>query len=322
MDYEQTAAGGPWMIGGHYLTVRPWRKGFNPKTAEVASTMVWARFTGIPIEFINTEVVERIASKIGRPVKVDRPTQNGDMGRFARVCVEVYLTNPLLSQFKIEGLTYCIEFEGLHQICTECGRYGHTVKTCPSLFKQPEKQLEKEQIELEEAAPKAPNPPKVYVEWMVAKPRSRKSVSKRTDITKIGQTQPPQSSRPSSGTRFDVLVEEEEEEEEEEEIGTPGTEVLAQDGLQGEVMMTDITIVEAPRVSTSEKPVEVPDSGVVQVANAKASMLTTKTIDKLVTVPVIQSVALPKEVSSNGMKHNKGQGKKRGETRGGSSVSA
>ncbi|CAL1370801.1 unnamed protein product [Linum trigynum] len=30
MDYEQAAAGGPWMIGGHYLNVRPWRKGFPP----------------------------------------------------------------------------------------------------------------------------------------------------------------------------------------------------------------------------------------------------------------------------------------------------
>ncbi|CAL1355247.1 unnamed protein product [Linum trigynum] len=53
MDYVQAADGGPWTIGGHYITVRPWRKGFDPRTVEVARTMVWARFPGLPIEFIN-----------------------------------------------------------------------------------------------------------------------------------------------------------------------------------------------------------------------------------------------------------------------------
>ncbi|CAI0544927.1 unnamed protein product [Linum tenue] len=34
------------------------------------------------------------------------------MGRFARVCVEVYLTKPLLSLFKIEGLTTILSLKG------------------------------------------------------------------------------------------------------------------------------------------------------------------------------------------------------------------
>ncbi|CAL1412878.1 unnamed protein product [Linum trigynum] len=119
IDYEQAAAGGPWMINDFYITVRPWRRNFNTKHAEVASIMVWARFPGLPREFINKEAVERIAEKIGKPIRVDRATQSGDRGRYARVSIKIDLTKPLLSKFKIEGITYYVEYEGLHRICTE-----------------------------------------------------------------------------------------------------------------------------------------------------------------------------------------------------------
>ncbi|CAL1356026.1 unnamed protein product [Linum trigynum] len=180
MDYERAAAGGPWMIGEHYITIRPWRRNFNPKLAEVASTMVWAKLPDLPREFINREAVERIASKIGRPIRVDRATQTGDRGRFARVSVEVDLTKPLLSQYKIEGITYYVEFEGLHNICTECGRYGHSKKNCSTLFKAPAAEEVAQQQSI-------PSPAPIYGEWMMAK--SRKGNQKR-------KTPPVQANRP------------------------------------------------------------------------------------------------------------------------------
>ncbi|CAL1396220.1 unnamed protein product [Linum trigynum] len=66
-DYEQAAAGGPWLIGGHYLTVRHWRKGFNPSSAEVASTLAWVRLPGLPLDFFDSKAVKRIAQRIGKP---------------------------------------------------------------------------------------------------------------------------------------------------------------------------------------------------------------------------------------------------------------
>ncbi|CAL1393145.1 unnamed protein product [Linum trigynum] len=206
MDYEQAAQGGPWTMGGHYITVRPWRKGFDPRTAEVATTMVWARLPGLPIEFINREAVEHIASRIGRAIKVDRATQNGDIGRFARVCVEVDLTKPLLSQYKIEVRTYYIEFEGLYRICTECGQYGHNSTGCPSLF-QPTKEATTDKP-VDEAPVK---PTKLYGEWMVAKPRSQNRANKVTKQKSGGPAQAANSSpsRQVPGSRFDVLSTEE-----------------------------------------------------------------------------------------------------------------
>ncbi|CAL1357020.1 unnamed protein product [Linum trigynum] len=174
--------------------------------------MVWARLPGLPIEFINREADERIASKIGRPIKVDRATQNGEMGRFARVCVEVDLMKPLLSQYKIEGRTYFIEFEGLYRIFTECGQYGHTSQGCPTLFKPtPEAQSNTDAAE----GASTSQPTKPYGEWMVAKSRSHKQTNKgrrdknveNSQATKEPTTSP---TNGETGSRFDVLMTEEE----------------------------------------------------------------------------------------------------------------
>ncbi|CAI0457292.1 unnamed protein product [Linum tenue] len=88
--------GGPWLLGETYLTVHIWCKGFNPWKAEVSSTMIWVQLPELPIEFINKEAVVRIAKAIGNPIRVDRATELGARGKFARVCVEVDLTQPLL----------------------------------------------------------------------------------------------------------------------------------------------------------------------------------------------------------------------------------
>ncbi|CAI0450925.1 unnamed protein product [Linum tenue] len=191
------------MLGDFYITVRPWRKNFNPKLAEVASTMVWARFPGLPREFINKHAVERIAEKIGRPVRVDRATESGDRGKYARVSIEVDLTKPLLSKFKIEGITYYVEYEGLHRICTECGKYGHMKVTCPNLFR--ESAQGPPAAETESEAPMGD-----YGEWMMVKPRG-KGVSRNTQDLRQnfeGQKKAPQVHK-EMGSRFAVLDEEE-----------------------------------------------------------------------------------------------------------------
>ncbi|CAI0430335.1 unnamed protein product [Linum tenue] len=107
-DYEFTSEGGPWLLGETYLTVHRWYKGFNPWKATMKSATVWVQLPDLPIEFFNAEAVTMIAQLIGKPVRVDRATELGDRGNYARVSVEVDLTRPLLSQYKVEGVTYII----------------------------------------------------------------------------------------------------------------------------------------------------------------------------------------------------------------------
>ncbi|PNY05590.1 hypothetical protein L195_g002044 [Trifolium pratense] len=71
-----------------------------------------------------------MASAIGRPIKVDTNTLKVERGRFARVCVEVDLTVPVVGKIWVNGHWYKVQYEGLHLICTNCGCYGHLGRNC------------------------------------------------------------------------------------------------------------------------------------------------------------------------------------------------
>jgi hypothetical protein len=48
----------------------------------------------------------------------------------------VDLAKPLLAMFTIHGRKYNIEYEGLHLLCTACGRFGHYTEGCPNKVKE------------------------------------------------------------------------------------------------------------------------------------------------------------------------------------------
>ncbi|CAI0455976.1 unnamed protein product [Linum tenue] len=167
-DYELACSEGPWLLGDTYLTVFRWYKGFNPWKVEVKSTPVWVQLPDLPIEFFNAEAVTIIAQLIGRPVRVDRATEMGARGNYARVCVEVDLSRPLLSQYKVEGTTYLIQYEGLEDICGECGMYGNKTTSC-KCHAMGEEDKEMEETVVPETQDANPTEGRVYGEWMTVK---------------------------------------------------------------------------------------------------------------------------------------------------------
>ncbi|CAI0403560.1 unnamed protein product, partial [Linum tenue] len=138
IDYERAVTGGPWLLGDHYLTVHTWNKHFNPYEHEISSTLVWARRLDIPAQYFNTDAVMKIGKRIGRPLRVDQAPSTGARLDYARVCVEVDLSKPLLSQFRIHGVKYFIQYEGLEKICLSCGKYFQR-SGCPCSFGGPSK---------------------------------------------------------------------------------------------------------------------------------------------------------------------------------------
>jgi hypothetical protein len=58
-------------------------------------------------------------------VKVDENALTHEHGKYARLCVQVDLTKPLLTMFTIKGRKYNMEYEGLHMLCLTCDKLVH-----------------------------------------------------------------------------------------------------------------------------------------------------------------------------------------------------
>ncbi|XP_019189720.1 PREDICTED: uncharacterized protein LOC109184127 [Ipomoea nil] len=130
-DLEYAKFGGPWMILDHYLIVKEWTPDFDPVTDKTEKVLVWIRFPCLPIEYYRTSFLQKIRRKIGRPIRVDQATSQVSRGRFAHMCVEIDLSKPLISKFRLRRRTRYISYEGIHLVCFNCGMYGHSLETCP-----------------------------------------------------------------------------------------------------------------------------------------------------------------------------------------------
>ncbi|MCI25113.1 hypothetical protein A2U01_0046302, partial [Trifolium medium] len=98
-DKNKVINGGPWMIYDHYLAVSLWSPTFNAATATIDKTMVWIRIPSLNLVYYYDEsLLWALASMVGNPVKVYLHTLRVERGRFARMCVEIDLTKPVVGQ--------------------------------------------------------------------------------------------------------------------------------------------------------------------------------------------------------------------------------
>ncbi|EOA15074.1 hypothetical protein CARUB_v10028438mg, partial [Capsella rubella] len=130
-EYLAALTGGPWRVFGSILMVQAWTPEFDPLVDEIVTTPVWIRLTNIPVNLYHKDILFLIARGLGNPLKVDLTTLNFERARFARICVEVNLAKPLKGTIRINGGRYFVSYEGLTNICSRCGLYGHPVHACP-----------------------------------------------------------------------------------------------------------------------------------------------------------------------------------------------
>ncbi|XVF50259.1 hypothetical protein PTKIN_Ptkin04bG0081800 [Pterospermum kingtungense] len=98
-DYKFAKFEGPWVILDHYLFVKEWTPNFDPLLDSTEKVLVWVQF----------------------PCK------------FARLCVELDITKPLLSRFMLRRRVRKIEYEGIYLVCFYYGTYGHRQDGCLKL---------------------------------------------------------------------------------------------------------------------------------------------------------------------------------------------
>ncbi|CAI0382476.1 unnamed protein product [Linum tenue] len=160
----------------------------------------------------------RIAEHIGKPVRVDRATLEGASMNYARVCVEVDLTRPLLSKYKVEGVEYMITYEGLFNVCFDCGRYGAKTSACSCKLPTAMETVQEAVETMATVGDQEINQkPPLYGEWMIAKRKNRKP---SMNPSNANNTYVP---RKASGIQYEVLSEETGDNEEKKAVGSKGT---------------------------------------------------------------------------------------------------
>lgn len=64
-DYKHVLEGGPWVIGGHYLTVRQWSPNLNPVDDSFKKLIAWIRLPSLPMEYYNPLALAKMGAIVG-----------------------------------------------------------------------------------------------------------------------------------------------------------------------------------------------------------------------------------------------------------------
>ncbi|CAN1128013.1 hypothetical protein LINPERHAP2_LOCUS4365 [Linum perenne] len=91
----------PCMVSDHYVVIQEWRLYFRPEETFFMTLRVWVRLSGIPFEYFDATVLKIIGDRIGKTERINHTTLEGRRGNFARICVEVDMSKPLLSKDRL-----------------------------------------------------------------------------------------------------------------------------------------------------------------------------------------------------------------------------
>lgn len=92
---------GPWFVGKQYLHVQAWEADFHSHIAKISTTAIWICLEQLHIKYYHPEFLKHVGNKLGKLLKVDAITRAAIRGRYAQMCVQINIANPLLKRVKI-----------------------------------------------------------------------------------------------------------------------------------------------------------------------------------------------------------------------------
>ncbi|KAF3664896.1 hypothetical protein FXO38_09877 [Capsicum annuum] len=129
---------GPWFVQNGYFSVQRWEPKFVASKAKEAYTALWLRLLKLPSEFYDFEILRKVGDRVGLLLRVDTCTSMTSRERYAKLCVQVPMEQPLLHHVYIGSHIQEIHYEGFNMLGTLCGRVVHQTrffhyKTSPQL---------------------------------------------------------------------------------------------------------------------------------------------------------------------------------------------
>jgi len=114
-----------------------WSKDFAPQAQSQTHAQVWVRFLNLPQEYWEKQTLFEIASGLGTPLSINESTQHRRFGIFARVLIDVDLSENLFEYVVVEreyhALSIPVQYEKHPLFCAHCKMIGHSFQTCSKL---------------------------------------------------------------------------------------------------------------------------------------------------------------------------------------------
>ena len=121
---------GRYTYRGMPMILKEWRKGFNLKKDLMRTIPIWVKFPLLPLHLWGKSDLSKLASAIGIPFVTDECTASKLRVSYARVLIEVDITQKLVEEISIkdkEGNTVIqgIEYEWRPKFYDKCQAVGH-----------------------------------------------------------------------------------------------------------------------------------------------------------------------------------------------------
>ncbi|GLT77971.1 hypothetical protein SLA2020_495230 [Shorea laevis] len=131
-DLHRVIFGGPWFVGPYFMTMRRWEPHFVPSEAlhSFTTTAVWAQLPNLSADYYDPSTLQKIGNKVGNLLRVDAHTAHHTRGQYARVCVQIDLSKPVVKYVRIGRQKQKVLYEGVNALCFSCGRIGHRNSQC------------------------------------------------------------------------------------------------------------------------------------------------------------------------------------------------
>ena len=84
-------------------------------------------------------MLHEIGSAIGPVLRIDSYTASDSRGSYARLCIQVDLSKPLITVVRLGRLRQKVMYEGISSLCFCSGRLGHKQENCSYNVKPVEK---------------------------------------------------------------------------------------------------------------------------------------------------------------------------------------
>ncbi|XP_021848022.1 uncharacterized protein [Spinacia oleracea] len=160
-EHNRILCAGPYTIANRPVIVKEWAPNFNFSTEVLTMVPLWIQLPSLPLNCWGVDSLSRIGSILGKPLFANECTTNQTRISYARMLVEIDVTQPLCYKVMVEGSNGVVQeqvvlYDWEPMFYPKCQIVGHVCGK-PS-HPQPAKRIKKKWV------------PKAYVPIMSDQP--------------------------------------------------------------------------------------------------------------------------------------------------------